>query len=56
MLATITKPADSDTIVPEYEWRGEYVAALIRNDASLEAIFLQAVLAASLGLDSLGRE
>jgi hypothetical protein len=56
MLTTITKSSDSDTIVPEYEWRGQYVAALIKSNAPVEAIFMQALLAASLALDVLGRE
>jgi hypothetical protein len=55
LITTIVK-SESDTIVPEYQWRGEYAVALIRRDAPIETIFMQALLAASLALDVLGRE
>jgi hypothetical protein len=55
MLMTTVK-SDPDTIVPEYQWRGQYVAALIKSGAPLKEIYLQSELAASLALDALGRD
>jgi hypothetical protein len=55
-LKTTIKNSDSDSIIPEFQWRGEYVVALIKSVASLKTIYQQAELAASLALDVLGRE
>ena len=55
-LKTTIKNSDSDSIVPEYQWRGEYVVALIKSGAHPYAIYTQAERAASLALDVLGRE
>jgi hypothetical protein len=55
MLTTITKP-DPENFTPEHQWRGEYAIALIKSGAALKEIYLQALLAASLALDELGRE
>ena len=51
-----TIKSDPASIVPEFEWRGQYALALIKSDAPIEAIRMQAELAASLALDVLGRE
>jgi hypothetical protein len=55
-LKTTIKNSDSDSIIPEYQWRGEYVVALIKTGADLNMIYRQAERAASLALDVLGRE
>jgi hypothetical protein len=55
MITTITKP-DPENFTPEHQWRGEYAIALIKSGATLKEIYLQALLAASLALDVLGRE
>lgn len=52
-VAETPKPVQS---APEYQWRGEYVVAMIEGGtAPLFAIYTQAQRAASVALDRLGR-
>ena len=54
-MKTTIKSA-SQSIVQEYEWRGQYVVALVKANAHPFVIYTQAERAASLALDVLGRE
>lgn len=48
---------ETDTNTPEYEWRGEYAAEMMREKNPPDfACYSQSVRAASLALDVLGRE